>query len=77
MNEWRAMGVHRVNALLAGDADYQKLKRQLNKAQESYRKATENLSAEQKEQIDEYIALCEEIEYQKTVTAYYCGKRNG
>ena len=77
MREWLEIGIHQVNALLARDTDYQRLKRELEKAQKNYRTATEKLTPRELEQLENYIALCEEIEYQKTLTAYYCGKRNG
>lgn len=74
MREWLEIGIHQVNALLARDADYQRLKQELEKAQVGYRTATEKLTPKELEQIEDYIALCEEIEYQKTLTAYYCEK---
>lgn len=77
MKEWNQTGVHQVNAILSKDADYQNLLKQLDEAQTEYREATAALSCQQQEQIERYIALCEELEYQKTFTAYYCGKRNG
>ena len=77
MREWLEIGIHQVNALLAQDPDYQILKQELEKAQKNYRTTTEKLTPRELEQLENYIALCEEIEYQKTLTAYYCGKRNG
>ena len=46
-------------------------------AREEYEAAVRELNPEQQHRIEEYIALCEELEYQKTYTAYYCGKRSG
>lgn len=77
MKEWLDIGIHQVNGLLSRDADFQKLTKQLTAAQEHYVAVVKKLPPEDQQIIEHYIALCEEIEYQKTLTAYYCGKRNG
>ena len=77
MKEWLKTGIHQVNALLRKDADFQKLSEQLAVAQADYQTVVDKLSPEEQQCIDHYIALCEEVEYQKVLTAYYCGKRNG
>jgi hypothetical protein len=76
MKEWLETGMHQVNALLGKDADFQELLEQLTVALEKYQSVMDRLPQEEKEIIEDYIALCEEVEYQKTHTAYYCGKRN-
>ena len=77
MNEWLNIGIHQVNAILSKDDDFNDLLRQLELAQASYNDTVSSLSKSHREQIENYIALCEEIAYQKALTAYYCGKRNG
>lgn len=77
MKEWLETGMHQVNALLSKDADFQELLERLTVAQIHYQNVVEKLLPEEQETIEDYIALCEEVEYQKTLTAYYCGKRNG
>jgi hypothetical protein len=77
MKEWLEIGTHQVNAILGCDADFQNLSKQLVFAEKQYRTVIEKLSPIELEIIENYIALCEEVEYQKTRTAYYCGKRNG
>lgn len=77
MSEWQETGMHQVNALLSKDADFQGLSKQLTVAQEHYQTAVGKLPPEERKFIEDYITLCEEVEYQKTLTAYYCGKRNG
>lgn len=77
VKEWLQSGIHQVNALLNIDEDHQELLKRLDLARESYEAAVNGLTATQRQQIEDYIALCEELEYQKTYTAYYCGKRNG
>ena len=77
MSEWQETGMHQVNALISKDADFQGLSKQLTVAQEHYQTAVGKLPPEERKFIEDYITLCEEVEYQKTLTAYYCGKRNG
>lgn len=77
MKEWIETGMHQVNALLGWDSDFLVLMEQLTTAQQGYHAAIRKLSMEDQQIIEDYIALCEEAECQKTHTAYYCGKRNG
>ena len=77
MKEWIEVGIHQVNGLLSKDADFQALLERLTEVQLEYQAVVDKLPPENTQIIENYIALCEEIEYQKTLTAYYCGKRNG
>ena len=77
MQEWLETGMQQVNALLGSDGDFQELTQRLTAAGELYRALLRTLSPQDREVIETYLALCEEAEYQKTVAAYYCGKRNG
>ena len=77
MKEWLQTGMYQVNSLLRKDQDFQNLMQRLEIASKDYQRILSKLSPEEKLIIENYIALCEEIEYQKTFTAYYCGKRNG
>lgn len=77
MKEWQETGMHQVNALLSIDADFQELMKHLTVVQEHYQTVVGKIPPEERESIEDYITLCEEVEYQKTRTAYYCGKWNG
>jgi hypothetical protein len=77
MRECLETGIHQVNALLGSDTDFQSLTEQLDTAYEHYSAVVEKLPPEDQDIIEDYIALCSELEYQKTYTAYYCGRRNG
>ena len=77
MREWLETGIHQVNGSLSKDADFQELSQRLIMAQADYQAVIDKLSPEEQLKVEHYIAICEEIEYQKTLTAYYCGKRNG
>ena len=76
MEEWLEYGMDQVNAILSQDPDFQQLLEQLQKAETDYLAVIKKLSPEDAERIDKYIDLCEETQYQKTFTAYYCGKQN-
>ena len=76
MKEWLETGMRQVNALLVNDGDFQELTERLTAAAEHYRTLLQRLSQEDRQIIETYLTLCEEAQYQKTVTAYYCGKRN-
>ena len=77
MKEWLETGIHQVAALLREDPDFQGLSQRLDEAKKKYDRATRSLTPDQQQTVEDYIALCEELEYQRTFTAYYCGKRNG
>lgn len=77
MREWLETGIHQVNGLLSKDAEFQNLLERLIVAQADYQTVISKLSSEERQSVENYIALCEEMEYQQTLTAYYCGKRNG
>ena len=77
MQEWLKTGMPQVNGLLGSDGDFQELTQRLTAAAEQYRTLLRTLSPQDREVIETYLTLCEEAEYQKTVAAYYCGKRNG
>ena len=77
MQEWLESGIHQVNAVLREDQDFQGLSQRLNVMKKGYDSVMQCLTPDQRQNIENYIALCEELEYQKTFTAYYCGKRNG
>lgn len=77
MKEWLETGIQQVTALLREDPDFQGLSQRLDEAKKNYDRATRSLTPDQQQTVEDYIALCEELEYQRTFTAYYCGKRNG
>ena len=58
-----------LNALAQADAWYQQLLGQCEEAEERYQQIMETLSAEDKESVERYIALCEELEYRRTCLA--------
>lgn len=74
MEEWLRIGVHQVQELLNHDPEYQKILHDLSVAEKKYHQIMKKLTIEERECVDDYIALCEELEYQRTHTAYRCGR---
>lgn len=74
MEQWLRIGRYQVQEILDHDPEFKLLLTQLEQAEEDYRKVRNKLSAEDQEIVENYIALCEEVEYQKTHTAYRCGR---
>lgn len=74
MQQWMKIGTHQVNELLARDEDYLSLLAQRDAAEAEYLAVMQKLSQQDRQAVDRYIMLCEEIEYKRTVTAYRCGR---
>lgn len=73
MKQWNEIGIYQVRDILSRDGEYEKLMNQCNKARERYDAIVAKLTAQEREEIEDYIALCEELDYQWTHTAYRCG----
>ena len=58
-----------LNALTEADEWYQQLLRECETAEVSYQKVLSRLSAADRETVEHYIALCEEMEYRRTCLA--------
>lgn len=74
MEEWLRIGMQQVQELLDHDPEYQKILHDLFVAEKKYLQIMKKLTSDERECVDEYIALCEELEYQRTHTAYRCGR---
>lgn len=74
MEEWLRVGLYQVQELLKCDPEYQKILVELEQAEVKYRNVSNKLTKQEQECIEDYIALCEELEYQRTHTAYRCGR---
>ena len=68
------IGANQVEELLKQDPEYNEMMAELAEAEEKYLKVREKLSPEDREIVEHYIALCEDVEYQKTHTAYKAGR---
>ena len=74
MNEWFQIGIHKVNRLLRNDQDFQELQKEIQTAEENYQAVLDKLKPEDQWVIENYIALCEEIEHKRAMFAYHCDK---
>ena len=70
MKSWLSEGYDRVNAMVGQDPEFQGLLMQLQEAEKVYLEIMALLTESQREAVDNYIALCEELQYQKTIAAY-------
>ena len=77
MEEWLRIGIYQVNELLKLDPGHRKLQSDLLRTQEKYLRIIQKLDPQDRECVEHYVALCEDLEYQRTYTAYYCGKMRG
>lgn len=74
MEQWLRIGRLQVQEILDHDPEFNQLLAQLEQAEIEYRRVMDTLPPEDQEIIENYIALCEDVEYQKTHTAYRCGR---
>ena len=74
MEKWLRIGKHQVMEILSHDPEFQKLLAELEQAELKYQEVLAKLSPEDQKIVENYIALCEDVEYQKTHTAYKCGR---
>ena len=74
MEKWLRFGQPQVQEILDRDPDFQKMLAQLEVLEEQYQQVLQKLSPADQEIVERYVGLCEELEYQKTHTAYKCGR---
>ena len=74
MDQWFRSDIHKVNRLLRDDQDFQELFKEIQTAEAVYQATVDKLTPEDRWAIENYIALCEEIERKRTMAAYYCRK---
>jgi hypothetical protein len=74
MEKWLRIGQPQVQEILDHDPDFQKMLSELEGLEAQYQQVLQKLSSADQEIVERYIGLCEELEYQKTHTAYKCGR---
>ena len=74
MQQWMKIGRYQVNEFLDRDEAFLALLAQRDAAEAAYLRIAEKLSEQDRQAVDRYITLCEEVESQRTVTAYRCGR---
>ena len=71
MLDWINYGADRVDAVAAGDGEYQALVAALRAVEDAHAAVLQKLTEEERELMLEYEDLITEIEYRKTQIAYY------
>jgi hypothetical protein len=67
----------RVTAKAGGDSYYQELLCQCEIKEIEYHRIICKLLPTEQEQVDDYVAVCEELEYRRTQLAYELGLEDG
>lgn len=74
MEQWLKIGASQVEELLKKDSEFQELLTELKEAEKRYTMVRAKLSPSDREIVEDYISLCEDVEYWKTHTAYKVGR---
>lgn len=74
MQQWLKIGRHQVDEFLDRDPEFQALLARQADTEKGYIQVMEQLSEQDREIVERYVLLCEELEYKRTVTAYRCGR---
>ena len=74
MQQWLKIGRHQVNEFLDKDPEFQALLTRQAETEKDYLRVIKKLSPQERQVIEQYLSLCEELEYQRTITAYKCGR---
>ena len=77
MNKWSIRVDEKVTAKAGNDSEHEELLRQCVEKEAEYQKIMCKLSLAEREQVDNYIAVCEELEYRRTQLAYELGLEDG
>lgn len=74
MHHWNKIGQHQVNEFLDHDPEFQALLQQQDAAGTDFTRIMNGLPESDRQAMERYILLCEELEHIRTVTAYKCGR---
>lgn len=77
MQQWNKFGKHQVNEFLDHDPEFLELLAQQRTAEGEYLRIMDQLNEQDRQAMERYILLCEELEHKRTVTAYKCGLLRG
>ena len=77
MDKWSRNIVFRIAARAEKDEHYQELLHQCDKKEVAYHSIMQALSQTEQEKVDDYIALCEELEHRMSQLAYELGLEDG
>ena len=74
MEEWIKVGQPQMQEILDRNPEFQSLLSELERSEAEYQQVLQKLTQEDQQIVERYIGLCEELDYQKTHTAYQCGR---
>lgn len=72
MDKWTDLAVLRITAAAKNDPCYQSLLRRCEQAELLYQTVSAKLTEEDRRIVEEYIALCDQMQYRLTQLAYFC-----
>lgn len=75
--EWTEWALHQVAAIAETDRDFRELCDLRDNQEKAFARVMEKLSPLEKEQVEDYISSCENLEYMKSIIAYEFGKQVG
>ena len=74
MDKWGDIIYPKLLAAAATDEDYQNRLKQCQAAEDAYLTIINKLLPEHREIVENYITMCEELEYRMVQLAFYVGK---
>ena len=74
MDWWNDDILAQLRAISQSDEHYMWLKREMEKAEPEFLKIRNKMNPQEREKLDTYVALCEDMEYRKAQLAYILGR---
>lgn len=77
MELWADVVCRQISEKCRLDPEYQKVLEECREREQVYHVVLAELTQQQRSAIDDYIAICEELEFQFARVAFYCGMEEG
>lgn len=77
MELWADAVFQQITEKCRQDPEYQKILEECQNREQTYFAVLTELTQRQRAAIDDYIAICEELEFQFARVAFYCGMEEG
>lgn len=77
MDVWADVACRQVMEKCSMDPEYQKILAECREREQAYRTVLQGLEESQRRAVDDYVAICEELEFQFARLAFACGLRMG
>lgn len=75
--EWNDWALHQINIRAKYNQDYQQMRSRWQELDELFQTVCAGLPKQDREAIEDYIAMCENLEYMRSQIAYEFGKEVG